>query len=237
MNENTFPSENPDTGGSSGFGRGRPGGPDLFRPALLLLFLVVDQLTKWWARAAYSLPDGEPDYFKVTPILGEWLQFRLVYNSGAAFGMKPQEILPFLHPTLFYGLFTAVAIAVLFFYYRKLDAREGWAKTGVALILSGAFGNLIDRLLLHKVTDFIDVGLAGGPRWPTFNVADSCVCVGVGLILAAPLLTGRRSGDAGIRSGDAGLRPGGDAAEAGSRPPYPPVPPASPAGPEGSVSP
>ncbi len=208
----------------------------IFRPALLFLFLAVDQLTKWWARAAYSLPDGEPDYFKVTPILGEWLQIRLVYNSGAAFGMKPQEILPFLHPTLFYGLFTAAAIVMLFFYYRKLDSREGWAKTGVALILSGAIGNLIDRLLLHKVTDFIDVGLPGGPRWPTFNVADSCVCVGVGLILAAPLLMGRREGDLGRRPGDAGHRPGDDAAESGSRP-QTPVPPSSQVGPEGSATP
>lgn len=183
------------------------GSGDGFRLILLLATLAADQLTKWWARAAYSLPDGEPDYLHVTRVLGEWLQFRLVYNSGAAFGMKPQSVLPFLHPTLFYALFSTAAIVVLFLYYRRLDARETWAKAGVALILSGAFGNLIDRLLLHKVTDFIDVGLPGGLRWPTFNVADSCVCVGVGLILAAPLFAGRRAA-----TGD-----GASAAAAGSR--------------------
>lgn len=220
--------------------RGR-GGRRLFRPVLLLLFLGLDQLTKWWARAAYSLPDGEPDYFKVTPILGEWLQFRLVYNMGAAFGMKPQQVLPFLHPTLFYALFTTVAIVVLCIYYRKLDARETWAKTGVALILSGAFGNLIDRLLLHKVTDFIDVGIPGGLRWPTFNVADSCVCIGVGLILASPLFAGSRSGAAGRSDGadhgdsGAGHR-NGDAAIGGSSAPADSPSPSS-SGPEGSSTP
>lgn len=161
---------------------------DAWRSLLVLATLAADQATKFVARAQYSLPDGTPDYFKVTQVAGEWLQFRLVYNSGAAFGMKPQGLLPFLHPTVFFTLFSVVAIGVLFYYYRKLAPGEGWQKAGVSLILSGAFGNLIDRLMLHKVTDFIDVGLPGGARWPTFNIADSCVCVGVGLILAAPLL-------------------------------------------------
>lgn len=174
---------------------------DLFRLGLILATLAFDQATKYLARLKYSLPDGDPDYFKVTHVIGEWFQFRLVYNAGAAFGMKPQSVLPFLHPTLFYSLFSAVAILVLFFYYRKLGANEAWQKSGVALILSGAFGNLIDRIQFHKVTDFIDVGLPNGLRWPTFNIADSCVCVGVALILAAPLLTGKAQ--AAVPAGDA----------------------------------
>lgn len=158
------------------------------RLALFALTLIVDQATKVWARHHFSLPSGEPDYFKVMPILGEWLQFRLIYNYGAAFGMRPQELLPFLHPTVFYSLFSLVAIGVLFAYYRRLQPQEGWLKAGVLLILSGAAGNLIDRVAMHKVTDFIDVGLPQfQPRWPIFNVADSCVCVGVGILLIAPM--------------------------------------------------
>lgn len=189
--------------------RSNPGRGELFRLGLILATLTFDQATKYVARLRYSLPDGDPDYFKVTRVIGEWLQFRLVYNSGAAFGMKPQSVLPFLHPTLFYSLFSAVAILVLFFYYRKLGPHEGWQKSGVALILSGAFGNLIDRVQFHKVTDFIDVGLPGGLRWPTFNIADSCVCVGVALILAAPLF---------IRKPEASAS-GGDLADAASSTP------------------
>ena len=57
--------------------------------------------------------------------------------------------------------------------YWKLGRHDAWPKAGVALILSGAFGNLIDRLQLHKVTDFIDMGIPGYAwRWPTFNIAD-----------------------------------------------------------------
>ena len=152
--------------------------------ALLAVTLAVDQWTKFLARAHFGFPDGEPDYFKVKHVIGEWLQFRLIYNTGAAFGMKPQQILPFLNPTVFYVLFSTAAIGFLLFLYRKLPREDLWQKSGITLILSGAFGNLIDRLMFQKVTDFIDVGLPGHPwRWPTFNIADSCVCVGVAMIL------------------------------------------------------
>ena len=159
------------------------------RLVILVVALIVDQYTKYLARLNFGFPGGEPDYFKIKQVVGEWIQFRLVYNTGAAFGMKPQGVLPFLNPTVFYVLFSTVAITVLILYYRKLGLEDIWQKLGVALILSGAFGNLIDRLRFHKVTDFIDVGIPSLPtRWPTFNVADSCVCVGVALILIAPML-------------------------------------------------
>lgn len=221
---------NPVPSGPSGQASGFRG--DALRLLLLTVTLIADQVTKYAARAKYSLPDGEPDYFKVTQVLGEWLQFRLVYNSGAAFGMKPQSIVPFLQPTVFYAIFSTVAIVVLFIYYRKLARFETWAKAGVALILSGAFGNLIDRLMMHKVTDFIDVGLPGGPRWPTFNIADSCVCVGVALILAAPLFQRARAGEAAdAEAATASVLPG--PADGPGTPPgdVPKAPPSGSAGP------
>lgn len=160
------------------------------RILIILITLAADQYTKHLARLHLGLPNGDPDYFKFKQIFGEWLQFRLVYNTGAAFGMKPQSLIPFLNPTLFYLLFSSVAISILVLYYRKLGVSELWQKLGVALILSGAFGNLIDRVRFQKVTDFIEVGIPGvQPHWPNFNIADSCVCVGVGIILFAPLLT------------------------------------------------
>ena len=156
---------------------------------LLLATLAFDQWTKWLARIHFGLPGGEPDYFRVKRVLGEWIQFRLVYNQGAAFGMRPQHLLPWLNPTLFYGLFSAVAIGFLVFLYRRVPRGDYWQKTGITLILSGAFGNLIDRMRFDKVTDFIDVGIPGYAwRWPTFNVADSCVCVGVAMLVFATRL-------------------------------------------------
>ncbi len=151
--------------------------------------LGLDQATKHWARLRFSLPDGNPDYFKSLPVIGDWLQFRLVYNIGAAFGMKPQSVLPFLSPTLFYALFSCAAMAFLLVYYFRLKSNESASRLGVILILAGAIGNLIDRLHFHKVTDFIDAGIPGVfPRWPTFNVADSSVCVGMGILLLFPIL-------------------------------------------------
>jgi signal peptidase II len=177
---------------------------EMGRLLLLVIALLVDQYTKYLARLNFSFPGGEPDYFKVKQIIGDWMQFRLVYNTGAAFGMRPQGALPFLNPTIFYVLFSTIAITVLIVYYRKLNAGDMWQKTGVALILSGAFGNLIDRLKFHKVTDFIDVGIPSMPtRWPTFNVADSCVCVGVALILLAPLLTRKSASEKNKNPSDA----------------------------------
>lgn len=151
---------------------------------IFVLVVLFDQLTKYWARLAYSLPDGRPDYFLSTPVIGEWLQFRLVYNYGAAFGTRPQGILPFLHPTLFFMVFSLGAIALLSFYYNRLGPAEKTARLGVLLILAGAIGNLIDRMTLHKVTDFIDAGVPGfSPRWPVFNIADSSVFIGIVLLI------------------------------------------------------
>jgi lipoprotein signal peptidase len=156
---------------------------------LVIATLFLDQWTKWLARIHFGFPGGEPDYFKVKQVLGEWIQLRLVYNRGAAFGMRPQHLLPWLNPTVFYALFSAVAIGFLIFLYRRVPRGDNCQKTGIALILSGAFGNLIDRIRFDKVTDFIDVGIPGYAwRWPTFNVADSCVCVGVAMLVFATRL-------------------------------------------------
>ena len=151
---------------------------------LFALLILIDQLTKYWVRLRYSLPTGEPDYYLSTPVIGEWLQFRLVYNFGAAFGTRPQGILPFLNPTVFFGLFSLIAVACLGYYYYRLGAKEKTARLGVLFILGGAIGNLIDRMVMHKVTDFIDAGIPGvSPRWPVFNIADSSVCIGIALLL------------------------------------------------------
>lgn len=161
--------------------------------AVFVAGLLLDQITKYWARARFSLPGGEPDYFDTIPVLGEWLQFRLVYNSGAAFGLQPQNILPFLHPVVFFAVLSAAAIVLFAFYYRRLGPDEGPSRLGIALILSGAFGNLIDRLWMHKVTDFIDAGIPGVyPRWPVFNIADGAVSIGLLLLIFAPMFTRRK---------------------------------------------
>ena len=172
--------------------------------------LWLDQTTKHWARLRFSLPDGNPNSLRPLHVLGEWIQLRLVYNEGAAFGMKPQGVLPFLNPTVFYTIFSLAAMIFLVIYYRRLKPTEWASRLGVILILAGAVGNLVDRLHFHKVTDFIDVSIPGVvipylSPWPTFNIADSSVCVGMGILLLVPLLfKSPANSDSATSSPDAG---------------------------------
>ena len=137
-----------------------------------LLIVVADQLSKIWIRTnlavGQSLPEvGFPRLTHVT-------------NTGAAFGLFHGQTFPLT----IVGL---VGVAALLFYavflYRRfpfLDNRLAWV--GLGLVLGGAAGNLIDRLRLGYITDFIDFGF-----WPAFNLADSAIVVGV-IILAYSLL-------------------------------------------------
>ena len=136
-----------------------------------LLIVVADQLSKIWIR---SYPEGQAIF--------EAGFFRIIHthNTGAAFGL-------FQGQTFALTIVALVGIAVILLYalfiYRRfpiLDNRLG--RLALGLILGGAVGNLIDRLHLGYVTDFIDFGV-----WPAFNIADSAVTVGV-IIIAYSLL-------------------------------------------------
>jgi signal peptidase II len=109
-----------------------------------------------------------------------------VENRGAAFGLLA-------HLPAAGTLFVVVSlIAILFIcvYFRWIEEQEVWNPICLALILTGAVGNLIDRLRLGSVVDFLDVYYRGW-HWPAFNVADSCITVGV-LLLALKILWGER---------------------------------------------
>jgi signal peptidase II len=116
------------------------------------------------------------------PVLGDVVRLTLVHNTGAAFGLFPGSRLPFI-------IVSTLAIAVVLFLFTRDAYRGVPQRVLLGCILGGAIGNLVDRVRLGWVVDFIDVGL-GSARWPVFNVADSAVTVGV--ILLAWYLT--RSG-------------------------------------------
>lgn len=131
--------------------------------------LLLDQLTKWIV--VETLPLQSP-----VPVLGDIVRLTFIHNRGAAFGIKFGG--PMLH--------TAVAIAalgVLAWVFWSLPSGARLQRGALAMVLGGAVGNIIDRLRLAEVIDFIDVGISEAWRWPVFNVADSCVTVGV-LVLA-----------------------------------------------------
>jgi len=125
------------------------------------LVLIMDQASKVFARG--YLMHGIPE-----DVLGTVARLTLRYNYGAAFSLG-------WGGPIFLSVFTAVACVFLVRYMLKAGEKRQVLWLGV--ILGGALGNLLDRILLGRVTDFIDIGLAGW-RWPTFNIADIAICIG-----------------------------------------------------------
>jgi len=136
--------------------------------AIALLVIAADQLSKWWIVS--NLAVGET--------LANYGFFRVirVQNTGAAFGIFQG------HPLIF-TIIDFLGIAVLLFLVLFLSRRwpfldRMWVRSGVGLILGGTVGNLIDRLRVGQVTDFLDFKI-----WPTFNVADASITVGVIILI------------------------------------------------------
>ena len=160
-----------------------------FHIGIIVFSIVADQLTKLWALARFTNETGAPNH-DIINVIGEFVRFQLVFNKGAAFSSRPQDLMPFLSPTVFFILISIVAVVVMGWFYRNIDKRDWMSRLGVVMILGGAIGNFIDRMRLQMVVDFIDCDLPDFimTRFPTFNVADSFVTVGVAVILLSPVL-------------------------------------------------
>lgn len=159
----------------------------MLRRALLIAAAVVvlDHLTKAWI--VLSFPYGfERD---VIPGL-----FRLVHarNRGVAFSLFADGT-AWTQAAL---LAVIVAVIALIIWQLARGGMQGLAFWGLALVLGGAVGNLIDRIVRGEVVDFLAVFIVSGGRehhWPAFNVADSAISVGAGLVILAEILTWARS--------------------------------------------
>ena len=132
--------------------------------AVAAVVLVLDQATKWAASGRLLL--GQP-----VPVLGDFVRLTLVHNTGAAFGLFPGSRIPFI-------IISILAIGVVLYLFLRESYRGLGNRILLGCILGGAVGNLVDRIRLGWVVDFIDVGI-GSTRWPVFNVADSAVTLGV----------------------------------------------------------
>jgi signal peptidase II len=141
--------------------------------------LVLDQCSKLLADAGLALHES----VAVMPMLA----IRKAYNSGAAFSFLDDA--GGWQRWLFIVLAVAV-IGILLAWLRRLPSDQVRAAWALALILGGALGNLIDRVVYGHVIDFIDV-YYGSWHWPTFNVADSAISVGA-LLLVVDAIVGHR---------------------------------------------
>ena len=135
-----------------------------------LIVLAVDQLTKAWVNQTL----GQPGEAHSVQVVGDFVRLSFTTNTGAAFGMFPAA-------TLFFTVVALVAVPILLVARSYVDPRAWWMSIVFGMMMGGALGNLVDRIRLGRVTDFIDVGV-GSVRWWAINVADASFVVGVALL-------------------------------------------------------
>ena len=109
------------------------------------------------------------------PVLGSFFKLTYIHNPGAVFGFT-------LGGRTAHLLFALVAMGVVLAMLLRFRKEHRWARVGLALVLGGAIGNVVDRIRFGEVVDFLDFGIPSF-RWFVFNVADACVTVGAGLLL------------------------------------------------------
>ena len=184
----------------------------LFLGIVAAVALVADAVTKLWAESTLGrLTRLDPSIVLVDDVL----TFTLAYNKGGAFGMLAGEDGVWRRP--FFLLVSAGASLFIISLYRKIQPNQWALRWGLPLVLGGALGNFADRLAKGKVVDFIDYR-AGWvesmneliskinptwhvtSHWPTFNVADICICIGVGLMVVDMFTAGGHQAQAAKRA-------------------------------------
>jgi signal peptidase II len=134
--------------------------------AVIAGVVCLDQLTKWLAVVCLQ---GEASF----PLWKDVLHFTYVENTGMAFGMLKDHRWVFM-------VFSTIAIVALMVYLFRFRPEGLWMQVSMAMIIGGGIGNMIDRIFLGYVVDFIDFTLI---NFAVFNVADSFVCVGAGIMI------------------------------------------------------
>jgi len=128
------------------------------------LVFVADRLTKYFIIKSLALGQS----IKIIPGI---FHITLVFNNGAAFGLLRNY-------AVFFIIFSFAAITLILFIISKAHRLDTFFAVSLALILGGAAGNLVDRLKFGYVIDFLDFRI-----WPVFNIADSCISIGIALIV------------------------------------------------------
>jgi len=127
------------------------------------IVVIIDRLSKNWILEHFSIGDSH----RIT----SFFYLTLVNNTGSAFGFLQR------HNGLLLGISCSILLGLLFSAWSLCDQGGQWAFWGLALIIGGAIGNMIDRWAYGLVIDFLDFRV-----WPVFNLADSSICVGAGFL-------------------------------------------------------
>lgn len=172
-----------DAGGGPRPARRHPGYP--FLVIVSVLTLAADLGSKAWVMARLG-PD-RPFSERKIQLIKDHLNLIFAQNPGGAWGLLQDE-----RASLRIPFFVAISIAAVVFIvslYRKTEPTQWTLKWGLPLVLGGALGNLVDRIRYGHVIDFIQVHVTKTFTWPTFNVADIAIVVGVGLMFIDMFLT------------------------------------------------
>ena len=149
---------------------------------IALAVLILDQITKWIVKLRMDLGD-------TIPVIGQFFHITSHRNKGAAFGILQGQ-------TVFFLIVTVVFLAgIIWYLYKTYKAGEKWTPFALSLMLGGAIGNFLDRLIYGEVVDFLQFHFDFGffdYDFPIFNVADSGIVVGTILILIITLVATKR---------------------------------------------
>lgn len=145
---------------------------------LLILVVVLDQLTKNWIVKSFHLYD-------VMEVIPNFFNLTYLTNKGAAFGILAGVTSMWRH--YFFLVLASVALVLLAIAWKRMQKDHPFYGPALALIAGGAIGNVIDRIRLGEVVDFLQFYVADY-YWPAFNVADSAITVGVAIFLLANIL-------------------------------------------------
>ncbi|MCX7982611.1 MAG: signal peptidase II [Syntrophales bacterium] len=151
-------------------------------PALIVI--VLDQLTKVWIDTNLPLHAS-------IPVIPGFFHITYVRNPGAAFGFLAQAS-PGLR-SIFFLAVAVLAVILILYYLHQYPERPSIFTYALSFIFSGAIGNMIDRVRLGAVIDFLDFFL-GDAHWPAFNVADSAITVGAALLFYALIKDTKKTG-------------------------------------------
>lgn len=164
---------------------------------IAFLLIVFDQVTKLAVKGFnfFGFEHEGLHYGELINVIGDTVMFTYIENPGMAFGIE------FGWGKIFLSLFSIIAGIALAIFLKNIRNESPWIKTGIMLVMAGALGNMIDRvfygvifgempLFYGKVVDFIQVDIPDVDfmglyytHWPVFNIADSCVSVGVVILL------------------------------------------------------
>jgi signal peptidase II len=141
---------------------------------LTAFVILLDQITK------YVIVDRFR-YGESIPVIPGFFSLTYIRNTGAAFGLLAHSNPAFRIP--FFVIVPIVALVAIAFIFRKIPDKDLKLSTALSLVIGGAIGNLIDRVQLSYVVDFLDFHWKYEYHFPAFNVADTAICIGVGVLM------------------------------------------------------